>query len=124
TWRFTSRSGPDDPRRKAVAAWCAEHTVAEICEALAAADIPAAPVRTIAQAVKDPHLWEREMLVRMEDAVAGEMYLPGATIKMSKTQGRLGPVPTPGQHTDAVLSALLGYDHATLDGLRRDKVIA
>ncbi|MGH7112285.1 MAG: CaiB/BaiF CoA transferase family protein, partial [Stellaceae bacterium] len=44
TGRFSSRSGPDDPRRKAVAAWCAEHTVAEICAALAAADIPAAPV--------------------------------------------------------------------------------
>ena len=60
--------------------------------------------KTIPQVAKDPHLWEREMLVKMPDAVAGEMYVPGATIKMSKTPGRVGPVPTPGQHTDEVLS--------------------
>jgi hypothetical protein len=35
------------------------------------------------------------MLVKMENPVAGEMYLPGATIKMSKTLGRVGLVPTP-----------------------------
>jgi crotonobetainyl-CoA:carnitine CoA-transferase CaiB-like acyl-CoA transferase len=64
------------------------------------------------------------MLVKMEDPVAGEMYLPGATIKMSKTPGRVGPVPTPGQHTDEVLSGILGYDGATLDQLRQEKVIA
>ena len=122
--RFSSRSGPDDPRRRAIAAWCAAHTVAEICDALTAADIPVAPVRTIPEAAQDSHLWEREMLVKMEDAVAGEMYLPGLTIKMSKTRGRLGPVPIPGQHSDEILSGLLGYDRATLEALRRDKVIA
>jgi crotonobetainyl-CoA:carnitine CoA-transferase CaiB-like acyl-CoA transferase len=73
---------------------------------------------------EDPHLWEREMLVKMPDALAGELHVPGATIKMSKTSGRVGPVPTPGQHTDEILSSLLGYDHATLAELRREKVIA
>jgi crotonobetainyl-CoA:carnitine CoA-transferase CaiB-like acyl-CoA transferase len=52
------------------------------------------------------------------------MYLPGATIKMSKTPGRVGPVPTPGQHTDEVLLRLLGYDRAKLEALREAKVIA
>jgi crotonobetainyl-CoA:carnitine CoA-transferase CaiB-like acyl-CoA transferase len=64
------------------------------------------------------------MLVKMPDAVAGEMYLPGATIKMSKTPGRIGHVPTPGEHTDEVLSAILGYDAATLAALRQEKIIA
>src|SRR5947207_957805 len=63
-------------------------------------------------------------MVKMPDAVAGEMYLPGATIKMSKTPGRVGHVPTPGEHTDEVLSSLLGYDRPTLDELRQAKVIA
>jgi crotonobetainyl-CoA:carnitine CoA-transferase CaiB-like acyl-CoA transferase len=64
------------------------------------------------------------MLVKMDDPVAGEMYLPGATIKMSKTPGRIGPVPTPGQHTGEVLTGILGYDRTTLDELRQAKVIA
>src|SRR2546422_460836 len=86
--------------------------------------IPVAPVKTIPEVAKDPHVWEREMLVKMDDPVAGEMYVPGVTIKMSKTPGRLGPVPTPGQHTDEILSDVLGYDRATLDALRRASVVA
>jgi CoA:oxalate CoA-transferase len=113
----------DSPRKK-VEAWCLDHTVEEIVTALVKADIPLAPVKTIPQVAQDPHLWEREMLVKMEDPVAGEMYLPRATIKMSKTPGRIGPVPTPGQHTDEVLSRLLGYDRGILDELRQAKVIA
>jgi formyl-CoA transferase len=58
------------------------------------------------------------MLVKMDDALAGEMYVPGVTIKLSKTPGRVGPVPTPGQHTDDVLRQVLGYDRATIDAAR------
>ncbi len=121
---WTSRVGRGDARRKAVEAWCAENTVDHIVKTLLDAEIPVAPVKTIPQVAVDPHLWEREMLVKMEDPVAGEMCLPGATIKMSKTPGRVGPVPTPGQHTDELLSRILGYDRAILDELRQVKVIA
>jgi crotonobetainyl-CoA:carnitine CoA-transferase CaiB-like acyl-CoA transferase len=121
---FTSRVGQGDERKLAVGRWCAENTVDHVVRTLLDAEIPVAPVKTIPQVAVDPHLWEREMLVKMEDPVAGEMYLPGATIKMSKTPGRVGPVPTPGQHSDEVLSRLLGYDRAILEELRQAKVIA
>ena len=121
---WTSRVGRGDARRKAVETWCAENTVDHIVKILLEAEIPVAPVKTIPQVAVDPHLWEREMLVKMPDAVAGEMYLPGATIKMSKTPGRVGHVPTPGEHTEEVLSRILGYDRATLEELRQAKVIA
>jgi crotonobetainyl-CoA:carnitine CoA-transferase CaiB-like acyl-CoA transferase len=123
TTGWSNRAAANDPRREAVARWCAEHTVDHIVTTLLEAEIPVAPVKTIPQVAEDPHLWEREMLVKMPDAVAGEIYLPGATIKMSKTPGRVAPVPTPGQHTDEVLSRLLGYDRARLDELREAKVI-
>jgi formyl-CoA transferase len=117
-------SSPAADRRAKIDAWCAAHTSDEVCAALHDAGIPAAPVRTIAEVAKDPHLWEREMLVKMDDAVAGEMYVPGVTVKMSKTPGRVGPVPTPGQHTDEILRGLLGYDTAKLAALRAAKAIA
>jgi len=116
-------SNVGDRRRAFVERWCADHTVEEICAALAEAGIPVGPVRTIPEVAKDPHLWEREMLVKMDDAVAGEMYVPGVTIKMSKTPGRLGPVPTPGQHTNEVLGSVLGYDTATIDSLREQGTV-
>src|SRR6266851_5629158 len=117
-------SSPAADRRVKIDAWCAARTMDEICAALHEAGIPAAPVRTIPEVAKDPHLWEREMLVKTEDAVAGEMYVPGATVKLSKTPARVGPVPTPGQHTDEVLGRLLGYNRAALTALRTAGVIA
>jgi crotonobetainyl-CoA:carnitine CoA-transferase CaiB-like acyl-CoA transferase len=120
---WTSRVGQDDPRKLAVTKWCAENTVDHVVKSLLDAEIPVAPVRSIPQAAEDPHLWEREMLVKMPDALAGEIHVPGATIKMSKTPGRVGHVPTPGEHTDEILSHLLGYNAATLAELRGAKVI-
>jgi CoA:oxalate CoA-transferase len=117
-------SSANDRRRALVEQWAAEHTTAEVWQTLHEAGIPSGPVRTIPEVAKDPHLWEREMLVKKPDALAGEMYLPGATIKFSKTPARVGEVPTPGQDTDEVLGRLLGYDRATLDGLRAERVIA
>jgi crotonobetainyl-CoA:carnitine CoA-transferase CaiB-like acyl-CoA transferase len=120
---ITAGQGGGDTRR-ALEAWCAERPVETICSALMEIGVPVAPVRTIPEVAKDPHLWEREMLVKMEDAVAGELYVPGVTVKMSKTPGHAGPVPTPGQHTDEVLGRLLGYDGDTLGALRQSGVIA
>jgi crotonobetainyl-CoA:carnitine CoA-transferase CaiB-like acyl-CoA transferase len=108
-----------DARRARIETWCAGHSIEEICTALTGAGIPVAPVKTIPEVAEDPHLWQREMLVKMDDPVAGEMYLPGATIKLSKTPARVGPVPTPGQHTEEILGGLLGYDRAAIDTLRR-----
>jgi crotonobetainyl-CoA:carnitine CoA-transferase CaiB-like acyl-CoA transferase len=116
-------SSASGERRRLLDAWCAEHTVGEITSALLEVGVPVGPVRTIPEVAKDPHTWEREMLVKVEDAVAGEMYVPGVAVKMSATPGRVGPVPTPGQHTDDVLGGLLGYDDARLAALRGKKVI-
>ena len=121
---LTGGQGGGDGRRKALEAWCAERTVDTICTALMQAGVPVAPVRTIPEVAKDPHLWEREMLVKMDDPIAGEMYVPGVTVKMSRTPGHPGPVPMPGQHTDEILGRLLGYDKPTLDQLRQGGVIA
>jgi crotonobetainyl-CoA:carnitine CoA-transferase CaiB-like acyl-CoA transferase len=117
-------SSGGDRRRALVEKWAAEHTTDQVCQTLHEAGIPSGPVRTIPEVAKDPHLWEREMLVKKEDAIAGEMYLPGATIKLSKTPARVGPVPTPGQHTDEILGRVLDYDRAKLDALRAAGAIA
>jgi CoA:oxalate CoA-transferase len=111
-------------RRHALEQWCATRTTDDICTALLAEGVPVAPVKTIPQVVADPHMWEREMMVKMDDPVAGEIYAPGVTVKMSVTPGHVGPVPTPGQHTDEILGELLNFDAAKLKALRQAKVIA
>jgi CoA:oxalate CoA-transferase len=111
-------------RRQALEEWCATRATDDIVSALLKEGVPVAPVKTIPQVVKDPHMWAREMMVKMDDPVAGEIYAPGVTIKMSATPGQVGPVPTPGQHTDEILGRLLSFDAARLAELRQAKVIA
>ena len=110
-------------RRRALDAWCATRTTDDIVAALLKEGVPVAPVKTIPQVVKDPHMWAREMMVKLDDPVAGEIHAPGVTIKMSATPGRVGPVPTPGQHTDEILGEILNFDAAKLKALRAAKVI-
>jgi crotonobetainyl-CoA:carnitine CoA-transferase CaiB-like acyl-CoA transferase len=112
-----------NPVGQALLDWCAARTVEEIVAVFAEHDVPCGPVRTTAQVVKDPHLWEREMLVKLPDPIAGEVYGPGLSIKFSETPGRLGPVPALGQHTDEILGGLLGYDGDRIAGLRAANTI-
>jgi CoA:oxalate CoA-transferase len=117
-------SSTSDDRRRMLDEWCANRGTDDIVAALLEVGVPVAPVKTIPQVVKDPHMWAREMMVKMDDPVAGEIYAPGVTIKMSATPGQIGPVPTPGQHTDEILGGILNFDAAKLAALRQAKVIA
>ena len=110
-------------RRAILEAWCAARTVAEITEILLAAGIPVAPVRKIPDVTTDPHTWQREMLVKQPDALAGEIHVPGVAVKMSATPGRVGPVPTPGQHTDEAL-AEWGFTADRIAALKASGAIA
>jgi crotonobetainyl-CoA:carnitine CoA-transferase CaiB-like acyl-CoA transferase len=101
-----------------MAAWCADRTVEDIVATLSSADIVAAPVLSIPEVAQDPLVLEREALVKLEDPIAGEIYVPGLPIKFSKMDSRLGPVPMPGQHTEEILAALPGYDAEKISELR------
>jgi crotonobetainyl-CoA:carnitine CoA-transferase CaiB-like acyl-CoA transferase len=116
--------GRSDARLKVLREWSAGRSVAEVCATLEELDIPVAPVMTIPEVAADPCLGEREMMVKSPDALAGELFLPGTAIKMSKTPGRVEPISTPGQHTDELLGELLGFDRDKLQQLRTDGVIA
>jgi CoA:oxalate CoA-transferase len=98
--------------------WCAERSVADITRTLWEHDVPCAAVASTPQVVEDPHLWAREMLVKVPDAVAGELHVPGLSIKFSKTPGHIGLVPTLGEHTDAILTSWLDYGAQRIASLR------
>jgi crotonobetainyl-CoA:carnitine CoA-transferase CaiB-like acyl-CoA transferase len=121
---INSSVGSGDERRRLLESWCAERTVSDITQTLTAAGIPIGPVRSIPEVTSDPHTWQREMLAKQPDPLAGEIHVPGLAVKMSATPGRIGPVPSPGQHTDEILGSLLDYDEALLKSLRSAKVIA
>src|SRR5689334_47094 len=99
---LNSSAGRGDERRLLLEKWCAQRNVADIVQTLQNSGVPVAPVRTIPEVTQDAHTWQREMLAKQPDALAGEIHVPGVAVKMSATPGRIGPVPTPGQHTDEI----------------------
>ncbi len=103
--------------------WFAERTVAEAEIAFHAAGIPLAPVRSYAQAARDPHVADREML--QPTTVEGNAKIPvvGPAAKFSRTPTRVRQgAPGLGEHTDEVL-AELGMDEAEIRALRERKVV-
>ena len=123
--RFSSIAGRGKHAKEIdglVAEWVKARTVAEVSTVLEQAEVPFAPVHSIAQAAKDPHLWERQMLVEIEDQ-GDTTYVPGLTVKYSDTPGAIGTIPQPGDHNQEVYCGLLGYTPDDLAGWREAGVI-
>jgi len=82
----------------------------EAVPALRRAGLAASAVNSVADLVREPHLWNRGDLVRCVDPDRGEIVTQGIVPLFSRTPGRLRGWPgRPGSDNDTVLGALLGY---------------
>ena len=77
-------------------------------DALNKAGVPCAPVNTIAQSSAEEHLMARDVMVKVPDEKAGSMYVTGRVMKFNRSGMPVGSAPTIGQHTNEILSSLLG----------------
>jgi formyl-CoA transferase len=93
-------------------------------EEIAAAGIPCGPVQTIDQVFSDPQVLVRDMVWMMPHPTAGEVSLVGSPLKLSETPvvARLHP-PLLGEHTEEVLTGVLGYTADHITQLRTEKAI-
>ena len=124
--RFSSipgRASHADEVNALVEGWIKDKTVAEVVQILEQAEVPVGPVHSISQAAQDPHLWERKMLVEIEDKEKGKTYVPGLTVKFSDTPGKIGPIPQPGEHNSQVYCEWLGHAEADMTRWREAGVI-
>lgn len=86
-------------------------------------NIPVAGVIDISEALEDKHLIERDMVIKVDDPVAGEVKLVGNPIKLSENKPITNiPSPTLGQHTDLILKEL-GYTDNEIKILHDKKVV-
>lgn len=91
---------------------------------LRAARIPCAPVNDFRQALDDPQIRARHMVVDVALHDGEVIQMPGNPIKLSEAGAEsYGTPPWLGEHTDAVLRDFLGYDGARIARLRADEVI-
>ncbi len=101
----------------------AEKTVAEWMELIVEAGIPCGPVNTVAEALQDPQVLDRDMVVEMEHPLGGKIKVPGNPLKMSDTPPQYKPPPARGQHSEEILKGLLGYEQNKIEELRSDGII-
>ncbi|MFV0646017.1 MAG: CaiB/BaiF CoA transferase family protein [Sphingomonadaceae bacterium] len=90
-------------------------------EALDKACVPVSYVNDIAQAFAEPQILEREMRVEIPHGRAGTLPIIANPLRFSATpvQGYTAP-PELGEHSDEVLSSLLGYDARQIAELRKN----
>jgi CoA:oxalate CoA-transferase len=97
---------------------------AEWLKRLEAANVPCAPIANVAEVTENPHLKEREMILRANHPAFNGLIVPGSPLKTAGTGGAPNTrAPDLGEHTDAVLTRLLGYDSARLAELRTRNII-
>ena len=100
-----------------------EKTTREAVDHLSSFSVPCAPVNNVEQAAGDPHLHEREIMQVVPDPVAGSIHVAGKMIKFSRTPMVVGSAPLVGQHTEEVLSGVLGYSAEQIRSLGEEGVI-
>ena len=108
---------------EAIKKWFSNKTMAEAVDILSENSIPCSPVNNIEQASNDPHLREREMMVEVPDPIAGTMWVTGKSIKFSRTPMVVGSTPKVGEHTNEILSEVLGYSNDEIQKLVEKEVI-
>jgi CoA:oxalate CoA-transferase len=99
-------------------------TTAEWLKPLREAQIPSGPVNNICDALNDPQVRFRKMVVEIEHPEIGSYTALGNPVKSSiMNDGEFAPPPLLGQHTEEILSSLLGVSSESIHSLRNEGVI-
>jgi crotonobetainyl-CoA:carnitine CoA-transferase CaiB-like acyl-CoA transferase len=87
-------------------------------------DVPCEVINSLEEALEDPQVRDRRMVVSVAHSRGGEVRLVGNPIKVGGLEGgAYTSPPVLGEHTDEVLSGLLGYGPERLAELRERGVI-
>ena len=92
---------------------------------LNAARIPVAPVNNFAQALSDPQIQHRNMLVELKHPAGKSTKGPGNPIKLSRSsEESFSAAPLLGQNTDEIMAELANYSAADTASLKAAGIIA
>jgi len=107
-----------------VSEWMEARTSEEVVTALLKENVPVGPVNSVDDLINCPHLKARNMLLEIDDSIAGKRMFANTPIRMSKMKDRM-PVTAPdlGAHTEEILMNLLNYNSEKIKELRAEGVV-
>lgn len=110
--------------KKIIEAWTEKHTTEDLIRIITDAGVPCGPVNTVDKVLKDPNTEYRKMLFKFDHPIAGNMITSNSPLNLSLTpcKDHLRP-PALGEHTDEVLTSVLGYSKEKIEDLKKDKII-
>jgi len=121
---LAARKIHEDDLEAAVSAWTQTQRTADVVARLQQAGIPAFASMSNQALATDPHLNQGGLFVHLDHPEIGAQQHVGVPWRMSETPtGVCRSAPCLGQHTDDVLSRVLGYSAERIAELRRDKVL-
>jgi formyl-CoA transferase len=99
------------------------HARDELVTKLRARDLAAGPVYSTPELMNDPVFAESSMLVNLKHGEVGERVVPGLPVRFSAIDLEYRGAPMIGEHTDELMSELLGYSAAEIARLKEAKVL-
>jgi crotonobetainyl-CoA:carnitine CoA-transferase CaiB-like acyl-CoA transferase len=101
-----------------------QKTTAEWLREFDAIGLPCGPLNDIPHAAEQPQVRAREMLVDVQHPDGFSLKIADTPVKLGRTSGGIqGPPPALGEHTDVVLSGLLGLSAKEIASLRQAEVV-
>jgi formyl-CoA transferase len=81
-------------------------------------DVPCGPIMSTQDLATDEHVRGRDMYVELDHPQRGKWWNVGMPIKLSASPAKIERSPLLGEHTDEVLTQVLGYDAARVESLK------
>ena len=125
--RFTTLAGRkalEDELDQLMSQWTANWDATELMESLQAAGVPAGVVNDSRDLFDDPQLKHRQHFQFLEHPEIGRYATERSEMELSRTPGSLDrAAPLLGQHTEQVLTDLLGFSADEYQALKDDGVL-
>lgn len=85
--------------------------------------VPIAPVNSVAEALRQPLIEERKMIVEVDNPTFGTIKMLGSPIKVSNHDPTYLSGPSLGEHNQEIYGDLLGYDLKYIEQLKGNEII-